>query len=141
MELKGVTKFLILASLVLAGCNSARVLYRSSDSGKDFWKVNAFTLSHCGCTQLFVDNYKSGRHDFEIMYTDNVARKYIYEYNESGMVSDTTVLVAKTGDFTMPFDSLDLEIYRRLRTIVNKNEGLVYKMKWTDYIGYIKEDR
>jgi hypothetical protein len=114
-------------------------LYKSADSKKDFWAVHAFTLSHCGCTQLFVENYKNGRHDFQIMYTDNIARKYIYEYDEKGKIIDTVSLVAKTDNFDVPFDSLDNEVYQKLKTIVDNKETLVYEMKWTDYLGYVKE--
>ena len=101
--------------------------------------MNAFTMSHCGCTQLFVENYKNGRHDFQIMYTDNIARKYIYEYNEKGKIADTLVLMAKTDNFKIPFDSLDNEVYRQLKSIIDNKEALVYEVKWTDYKGYIKE--
>jgi hypothetical protein len=139
MKIKSTIAIFTVTTLVLAACDSTRLLYKSADSKKDYWIVNAFTMSHCGCTQLFVENYKNGRHDFRIMYTDNVARKSIYEYNEKGKITDTLVFVAKANNFKIPFDSLDNEVYRQLRTIVENKEALVYEMKWTDYKGYVKE--
>jgi hypothetical protein len=130
---------IICICILLTGCDSTKTLYKSTNSKKDFWEVNAFTMSHCGCTQLFVENYRNGRHDFQIMYTDNVARKYVFEYNEKGEIIDTLVLVAKAANFEIPFDSLDKKIYQRLHTIVDNKDALVYHMKWTDYGGYIKE--
>lgn len=139
MKIKLTTSLLVFTCLAIAGCDTTRILYKSGDSKKDYWTVNAFTMSHCGCTQLFVENYKNGRHDFQIMYTDNVARKHIYQYNEKGKIADTLVLVAKTENFRIPFDSLDNQVYRQLRGIVEDKEALAYEMKWTDYKGYIKE--
>lgn len=97
-------------------------------------------MSHCGCTQLFVENYKNGKNDFQIMYTDNFAQKNVYNYNEKGSISDTLVLIAKWDHFQTAFDSVDNEIFKRIKAIVDNKEGLVYPMKWTEYSGYIKKE-
>lgn len=57
-------------------------------------------MSHCGCSQLFVEGYKDGSRAFQILYDDNMARKHVYTYNGRGKVADTLVLIAKTDDFT-----------------------------------------
>ncbi len=102
--------------------------------------VNAYTMSHCGCTELYVEKYTNGKNDFQIMYTDNIARKNIYSYNDKGVISDTTALIAGTDKVEIPFDSLDNEIFKKLKTIVDKKDGLVYDIKWTEYKGYNKKD-
>lgn len=137
--MKGPVIILVTGCLILVGCDSTRTLYKSADSKKDFWIVNAYTMSHCGCTQLFVENYKNGRHNFRLLYTDNIARKHIYQYNEKGQIADTVTLLARSDNFKIPFDSLDNQMYQKLKTIINNKEGLVYEMKWTDYKGYIRE--
>jgi len=130
----------LILLLALAGCDSTRTLYKSSDAKKDFWTVNAYTMSHCGCTQLFAEKYRNGKNEFQIMYTDDFARKDIYSYSDKGLIADTTILVAGTDKFDIPFDSLDNEIFKRMKTIVDNKDGLVYEMKWTEYKGYIKKD-
>jgi hypothetical protein len=125
---------------VLIGCNSTRTLYTSADEKKDSWTVNAYTMSHCGCAELFVEKYSRGKNEFQIMYTDNLARKNIYGYNDKGLISDTTFLVASTDRVDMPFDSLDNEIFKKIKTIIDKKDGLVYEMKWTEYKGYKRKD-
>lgn len=97
-------------------------------------------MSHCGCTQLFIEKYKNGKNEFEIMYTDEFARKNVYEFNEKGVITDTVTLIAKTDNFDIPFDSLDNEMFKRIKAIVDKKEVLVYEMKWTEYKGFKKKD-
>lgn len=136
MIYRGLLTFLILG--VLISCDSTRTLYTSSDNKKDSWTVNAYTLTHCGCTQLFVEKYKNGRNQFQVMYTDNIARKDIYNYNDKGVISDTTFLIASTDRVEIPFDSLDNEIFRRMKAIVDTKDQLVYEMAWTEYKGYVR---
>jgi hypothetical protein len=131
----------LIILLVLAGCDSTRTLYQSAGPKTSSWTVNAYTMSHCGCTQLFVEKYRNGRNEFQIMYTDDFARKSIYSFDHKGAISDTVVLVARADSFDIPFDSLDNEIFERLKTIVGQNDGLVYPMKWTEYKGYVKKER
>lgn len=97
-------------------------------------------MSHCGCTQLFVEKYKGGKNEFQIMYTDFNARKYVYGYNDKGLISDTTFLIANTDMVEIPFDSLDREIFTKIKTIIERKDGLVYEMKWTEYKGYKRKD-
>ncbi len=126
---------------LLMTCDSTRNIYRSSISKEDYWTVNAFTLSHCGCTQLFVENYANGRHDFQIMYTDDFARKNIFRYDDRGKLADTVVLIARKDDFKIRFDSLDNEIFKRINQIANNKEGLVYGLKWTEYNGFTAKEQ
>ena len=86
---------------------------------------------------MFVEKYDKGKNQFQIMYTDDIARKNIYSYNDKGTISDTTFLVASTDKVDIPFDSLDNEIFKRIKTIIDRKEGLVYEMKWTEYKGYL----
>ncbi|HEU5292331.1 MAG TPA: hypothetical protein VFU05_16905 [Cyclobacteriaceae bacterium] len=72
------------------------------------------------------------------MYTDNIARKDIYNYNDKGVISDTTFLIASTDRVEIPFDSLDNEIFRRMKAIVDTKDQLVYEMAWTEYKGYVR---
>ena len=73
------------------------------------------------------------------MYTDDFVRKNVYSYNDKGLATDTTVLVASTENYTIPFDSLDNEIFSRIKIIIEKKTDLVYEMKWTEYKGYNRE--
>ena len=137
--IRGIVPVLTILAVSIA-CDSVRTIYQSSETKKNSWTVNAYTMSHCGCTQLFVEKYRNGKPEFQIMYTDNFARKNIYKFNEKGAISDTIVLKAMAENFDIPFDSLDIEIFRKIETIVNSREGLVYEIKWTEYKGFIKED-
>jgi hypothetical protein len=97
-------------------------------------------MSHCGCTELFVEKYRRGKNEFQIMYTDNIVRKNIYGYNDKGLISDTTFLVASSDRIDIPFDSLDNEIFKKIKAIIDRKDGLVYEMKWTEYKGYKRKD-
>ena len=98
-------------------------------------------MSHCGCTQLFAEKYRNGKNEFQIKYTDDFAKKSIYNLSDKGAITDTVVLIARASNFEIPFDSLDNEIFKRMKTIVYKKEGLVYEMNWTEYKGYVKKGR
>jgi hypothetical protein len=89
---------------------------------------------------LFVEKYKNGKKEFEIMYTDSFARKDIYTADKKGTIVDTVALIATAEDFNVPFDSLDTEIFKRIKTIIERREGLVYEMKRVAYKGFIKEE-
>ena len=131
---------ILLILFVLISCDSTRTLYTSSPDKKDSWTVNAYTMSHCGCTELFVEKYRRGKNEFQIMYTDNIVRKNIYGYNDKGLISDTTFLVASSDRIDIPFDSLDNEIFKKIKAIIDRKDGLVYEMKWTEYKGYKRKD-
>ena len=72
--------FLALLSMTIAvflGCDTTKTIYKSSSSKKDFITINAVTLTHCGCTHLYIGNFKNGKKDFQLFYNDNLARKTI----------------------------------------------------------------
>jgi hypothetical protein len=133
-------RMVVVSLITLFSCDSTRTIFKSSDVKENSWSVNAYTLSHCGCTQLFVEKYKGGKKEFEIMYTDSFARKNIYTADKKGTIVDTVALIATAEDFDVPFDSLDTEIFKRIKTIIERREGLVYEMKWVAYKGFIKEE-
>jgi len=84
---------------------------------------------------LFVEYYQNKKHAFQIIYTDDSAEKIIFKY-EGSQIIDTTKLVASVDNSKIPFDSLDVEIFRKLKEVITNNDGIIYKMKWTDYNGY-----
>ena len=97
------------------------------------------TLSHCGCTHLYVDNFKDGKKDFQIFYNDNLARKTIFLDNY-GKASQTTVLLATIEEnFTTTFDVIDLSIFRQIDSIVINKKGIVYPLQRKEYKGYIND--
>ena len=122
-------------------CDTTRNVYASSPSKTNHLTIKAVTLSHCGCTHLYADNVKNGRKDFQIFYNDNLARKSIYNYDNSKTPIDTFVLRAtEANDFLIPFDSIDIEIFERINTFATqKPPGIVYSIKAKNYKGYIKD--
>jgi hypothetical protein len=134
-------KALIVLSLLslLTSCNSTRLIHSSSKSKSDYWKLNAFTMSHCGCTELFAEIYSSGKHTSQIWYTNTFAHKNIFRLNDKGEIADTLVLIATQHEPEIVFDSLDNEILRTIRTKIEQNDGIVYEMKWTEYKGFKKK--
>lgn len=144
--------FVFLLSEISAGCNSLGMMlfyrdsktstvFKSSTSHKNYYVIKATTLAHCGCTDLYVDNYTHGKKDFHIFYSNNIARKTIFGYNEQTHHQDTLRLLATPYDnFTISFDSLDQEIFRRIDSIsIQKPKGIVYQVKRPAYKGYIKD--
>ena len=134
------TQIFLTLFITLTGCDSTRKLFRSDDDKRSFWTIDAYTMSHCGCTQLFADKYEDGKKEFEIMYTDNVAWKYIYKYNEKGLPVDTVQLLGTTGSPDVAFDALDVQIFDKIKKIIDEKTGLVYEMKWTNYNGFVRTD-
>ena len=137
---------------ILPGCNTIGMLlfyrdsrtssvYRNSDSKKDYYIVKATTLSHCGCTELYVDNFKNGKIEFNIFYNENLARKTIFTNNKETNKTDTIRLLATPySNYTTAFDSLDYEIFKRIDTIaLQKPKGIIYQIKRNTYTGYIKD--
>jgi hypothetical protein len=116
-------------------------IYKSSDSKKDYYIVNATTLSHCGCTDLHIDNYKNGKKEFNLFYNGNIARKTIYKFDSKINQRDILRLVATSNnDYTTPFDSLDIAIFNRIDSIaIQKPKGIVYQIKRTEYKGFIND--
>lgn len=140
MKIKG----LLIASFIsfiTVSCDSTRILFTSSKSKKDYWTVKAYTMSHCGCTHLYVENFEKGRHVSQIQYQNEGAIKRIFKYNDQGQIAETLVLLARQDSITVPFDSLDNEIFQHLEKIVGSGEGIVYELKWTDYKGYTRRNQ
>lgn len=135
MKIKAVL-FVCCISVVASSCNTTRTLFTSSKSKQDYWTVKAYTMSHCGCTELYVENFEKGRHVSQIQYRSEGAVKRIFTYNDQGQAADTVVLVARQDGTTVAFDSLDNEMFRNLKKIVESGEGIVYDLKWTEYKGY-----
>lgn len=127
--------------LLFVSCNTTKSIYRSSSSKKDYFEIIAFTLSHCGCTHLYVDSYRNGKKEFQLFYNNKIARKSIYSYQTGQKRPDTLRLLATTSnDFSIAFDSIDIEVFGRIDSIaIKKPSGVVYDVKKTNYKGYIKD--
>lgn len=137
-----------LTTSILTGCSVGFLLfyrdfkttniYRSSSSKKNYYIIKATTISHCGCTDLNINYYKNGKPNFNLFYSGNIARKSIYEFDAKLKVKDTIRLIATSGnDFTIPFDSLDIEIFSRIDSIaLQKPKGVIYQIKRPEYKGY-----
>lgn len=142
---------IVLAIAGLQGCNAIGMLlfykeiktetiYRSSTSKKNYYTIKAVTLSHCGCTDLMIDNYKIGNKEFRIELRFTGTRKLIYTFNPQLKRRDTTRLVATPNAYSINFDSLDREIFRVVDSlIVAKPKGMIYPPKRVAYKGYNKE--
>ena len=132
--------FPCLTVVTIAGCDTTRNVYRSSTSKKNFLDVKAVTLSHCGCTQIFVAYIKDGKKEFDLFYDDNIARKTIYKYNNTRKTPQKLVLLATNkDDFTTPFDSLDTKIFSLIDSVIIYKRGRVYPLRRTQYRGYIND--
>jgi hypothetical protein len=129
-----------LTSFLFVGCDTTRNIYKSSTSKKDYLTINAVTLTHCGCTQLYADNYKNGKLVSQVFYNDNLARKTIFDYTNNSKTPNTYSLLATTNEnFTTPFDSLDLKIFTAIDSAIIKKQGFVYPLRWTQYRGYVAD--
>ena len=72
-------------------------VYKSLGSKRDYYKIYATTLSHCGCTQLTIINYKRGKRDFIIEYGMGTYNgKGIYKYNSGTKEKNTLWLKLTT---------------------------------------------
>jgi len=134
---------LIIIALIatsLVGCDTTRNLYKSSTSKKDYLTINAVTLSHCGCTEIYAESFKNGKRDFQIFYNDNLARKTIYTYNSDSKVPGTKYLLATPNDnFTTPFDELDTKIFSLIDSAIATKQGFIYPIRRSLYKGYIND--
>ena len=83
-------------------------VYKSLGSKKDYFKIYVTTLSHCGCTQLTIINYKKGKRDFIIGYGMGTYNgKSIYKYNSMTKEKNTVWLKLTTLDnYTIKFNSM-----------------------------------
>jgi hypothetical protein len=129
-----------LTIFVIAGCDTTRNIYKSSSSQKDYFTINAVTLSHCGCTQIYAESFKNGKKEFQIFYNDNIARKTIFTYGSNSKTPETLSFLASTNDnFTTPFDQVDSRIFSIIDSVIVNKQGFVYPIKRTVYKGYVAD--
>lgn len=116
-------------------------IYRSSASKKNYYAIKATTLSHCGCTDLHIENYKNGKKEFHLFYNGTIARKTIYKFDAEKNRKDTISLIATSNNnYTIPFDSLDIAIFNRIDSIaIQKPKGIIYQVKRVKYTGYVND--
>lgn len=127
-------------NFLIIGCDTTRTIYKQSISKNEYFTINAVTLSHCGCSHIYADNYKNGKLTFQIFYNDNIARKTIFDYtNNSKKPKLNSLLATSLDNFTTPFDSLDLKIFNAIDSAILKKEGIVYPVRWTKYKGYVTD--
>jgi hypothetical protein len=132
--------FAVLTIFSVTSCNTTRNIYKSSSSKKDYFTINAVTLSHCGCTEIYAESFKNGKREFQIFYNDNLARKTIFTYDSNSKTPTTTSLLATPNDnFTTPFDELDTKIFTIIDSAISNNQGIIYPVRRTLYKGYITD--
>jgi hypothetical protein len=118
-------------------------VYRSSDSKKDYYTIDANTLSNCGCTRLYIDNFKNGKKIFSIVYEGGVASKTVYRYDQQMNKSDTIRLITTPylsyGTIIL-FDSLDYGIFARIDSLaIQRPKGIVYPIEPPKFASYIPD--
>ncbi len=131
--------FLVLALLFL-GCNSTKTIYKSSTTQYGRFTIKAVTLTHCGCTHIYINHYQKGKKDFDIFYNDKVARKTIFTYgNKNKATVEKYLLATKENNFTTPFDSVDVEIFRKLDSLILNKADFVYSLPRPQYMGFVND--
>lgn len=99
-----------LAVFAITSSDTTRNIYKSSSSKSDYFTINAVTLTHCGCTEIYAESFKNGKREFQIFYNDNLARKTIFTYSLNNKTPVTTSLLATpNNNFTTPFDETGLK--------------------------------
>jgi hypothetical protein len=132
------TTLICLTLFAMLGCDSTKNIYKSSTSKKDYVTINAVTLSHCGCTEIYAESFKNGKREFQIFYNDNLARKTIFIYSKDSKTPTTTSLLATSNDiFTTPFDNIDSKIFSLIDSAIVNKQGIIYPVRRTLYKGYI----
>lgn len=129
-----------LTLFIICGCDTTKNIYKSSSSKKDYITINAVTLSHCGCTEIYAESFKNGKREFEIFYNGNLARKTFYNYTTNSKSPTVTSLLATSNDnFTTQFDETDLKIFSLIDSAISKKQAIIYPIRKTIYKGYIKD--
>ena len=132
--------FIGLTILLIVGCDTTKTIYKSSTSKKDYLTIKTVNLTHCGCTELYADNYKNGKLDFQVFYNDRIFRKTIFDNTKNSKTPQTRSLLATTGEnYTTPFDSLDLKIFNAINLSKYRLQGFVYPLRLTQFKGYIAD--
>ena len=129
-----------LTVFVITSCDTARNIYKSSSSKNDYFTINALTLTHCGCTEIYAESFKNGKREFQIFYNDNLARKTMFTYSLNSKTPATTSFLATPNDnFTTPFDDLDSKIFSIIDSALASKQGSSYRVRRTLYKGYITD--
>lgn len=120
--------------------SNEKVVYRSSKSKKNYFTITALTLNHCGCTHLFIDNYKNGKKDFLISYYPNTIRKQTYRHKDEKpiIIRDSGRLETTQGKyFDIAFDSLDKKIFSIIDSLASYPPKGTYQIKKPNYTCYV----
>ncbi len=129
--------FLLPTILLFCSCNSISTVYRSSKSKSDYFLIRVATLSHCGCTFIYADNYEGGRLKSEILYIDNLARKTVYDYTQKNDRIIKTAYRAVDSSPTIQFDGRDINAFKGIDSVISNKIGIVYEIKRTTYAGFV----
>lgn len=116
-------------------------VYRSRESRKNYYEIEAVTLSHCGCSYLTLHNYSNKKVSFRMFFNyETFSGKTIYSFNPVTNRQDTIRYLATTEkNFSVPFDSLDQAIFSRFNAIAKeKPKGVVYDLPQRTYTGYVR---
>jgi len=131
---------LALTVFVITSCDTTRNIYKSSSSKNDYIIINAVTLTHCGCTEIYAESFKNSKREFQIFYNDNLARKTMFTYSLNSKKPTTTSLLATPDDnFTTPFDDLDSKIFSIIDSALASKQGSSYRVRRIFYKGYITD--
>ncbi len=118
--------------LLLNGCmlffheTSTNTVSRSSASGKNYIIVKTFYHSHCGCTDIYAQQYLNGNKVYELFPGCTPffsPHKVIYSYDAEGnLVNKSRYAAVTDGSFTIPLSETDsmamneIEKYKRQHT-------------------------
>lgn len=134
------TFILVMGSLLIAACNTTRVAYTSPKQGGNYYKIRVVTLSHCGCTHIYVDQYNNSRKTFQIFYSGSIVKKSTTTYDGNKKPQYlTTVFATEDKERAKPFDSLDSEIFGKIDSIIATKNKIVYPLLRRHYIGYLRD--
>lgn len=134
-------KIFIFFALIptLVSCDTTRTIFKSQHSEDSYYTIKALTLSHCGCTFLYVNHYKNGEQDFQILYNDKIARKTLLPIKNKIYQSKNT-FATEDSNYTIPFDALDKEIFMKIDSLILNKTGMVYELPRKKYKGYIEDN-
>lgn len=150
MIMKLFTSFFLLnlIMIVLNGCllykeTSTNSIYRSSNSKKDYLTINVFSQSHCGCTDVYAQNFSNGKLTYEFYYGCTPffsPKKVVYTYENNNLIATTTYKVIDSTNFDTRFDSLDLFVLKKIDSFRTKQNPTLpeYKLCSKNYMGLVK---
>lgn len=134
------TSILILIATFIISCDTTRIVFKSHPTENSYYTIKALTLSHCGCTFIYATHYTNRENDFQILYNDKIARKTFFTTKDQQQ-QPQNYFATEDSNFTIPFDSLDKEIFRKIDSLIINKSGIVYELRRANYKGYIKDDR